>query len=133
MKPTFETPGDELPTDWPWGTRKKLIHSVGAVAKAEWRSRGNHPYTGIFQGASHGFARMSFAAEPNCKKLNTTPGLSIKFLRDGIESANFVAMYSVDGQDTWDYFANDFSNHIAAAGPALMPLAAKFSTYTKYV
>ena len=133
MKPTFEVQGDELPNSWPWGTRKKLIHSVGTVAKAEWRSVGNHPYTGIFKGATTGYARLSFAAEPNCTKDNTKPGLSVKFLRDGHDSANFVAMYSVDGQESWDFFANDFSNHIPAAGAALLPLAAKFATYTKYV
>lgn len=60
--------------------------------------------------------------------------MGIKFLRDGIDSANFVAMYSVDGQVGWNYFENDFSNHIARAKSAsLIPVAAKFSSYTDYV
>jgi hypothetical protein len=41
--------------------------------------------------------------------------MGLKFLRDGVDSANLVAMYSVDGQDTFNFFANDFKNHITAA------------------
>lgn len=52
MSDTFETPGDELPHSRIWGTREKYIHTVGTVAKAEWVSKGNHPYTGIFKGAT---------------------------------------------------------------------------------
>ena len=44
MCPTFLTPGDEMPAG-----RKKWIHSVGAVGRLEWRDRGGHNYTGVFQ------------------------------------------------------------------------------------
>lgn len=51
-----------------------------------------------------------------------------------MDSASLVAMYSVDGQDSWDFFANDFTNHIGAVKSlTLKPVAAKFSTATDYV
>ena len=59
MCPTLRAPGDELPWEEGWwddGTRYKYIHSVGAVARVQWRDRGGHPYTGIFAGASSGFS-----------------------------------------------------------------------------
>jgi len=61
--------------------------------------------------------------------------MGLKFLRNGMDSANLVAMYSVNGQpDEWNFFANDFTNHIGAAGgTALKLVAAKFATETKYI
>ena len=74
---------------------------------------------------------MSLAKNPK-KGTNTVPGFGLKFLRDGMDAANLVAMYSVDGQESWNYFKNDFSNHIPAASPSLQPLNNKFATYTPY-
>ena len=62
------------------------------------------------------FSRLSLALEPDTEELNTAPGMGLKFLRDGMDSANLVAMYSVDGQDSWNFFKNDFSNHIPESG-----------------
>ena len=62
------------------------------------------------------FSRLSLALEPDTEKLNTAPGMGLKFLRDGVDSANLVAMYSVDGQESWNFFKNDFSNHIPESG-----------------
>ena len=104
----------------------KVIHTVGVVGRVEWRDLGGHDYSGIFKGAQHGLARwvsvssttsafsprLSLALEPDTSKLNTAPGMGLKFLRDGMDSANLVAMYSVDGQESWNFFKNDFSNHI---------------------
>merc|ERR1711887_164922 len=125
--------GDQLPWERSlvcYGWRKKYIHTVGVVGKVEWRSVGDHPYTGIFQGASQGIIRLSLAREPSPTSNNTTPGLGLKFLRDGADSANLVAMYSVDGQESWNFFKNDFTNHIGPGGPALIPLEIKFSEAT---
>jgi len=63
----------------------------------------------------------------------TAPGIGVKFLRDGIDSANFVAMYSVDGQQGWNFFKNDLLNHIPKASLALLPVAEKFATFTHYI
>ena len=113
MDPTLDQEGDEMSKGAMFGTRTKYIHTVGALGKTEWKSIGNHPYTGIFTGATQGYTRMSIAAEPNEKELQTIPGIGVKFLRDGMDSANFVAMYALDGQESWNFFKNDFSNHIA--------------------
>jgi hypothetical protein len=37
------------------------------------------------------------------------PGLGLKFLRDGIESANLVSMFRPEGQPgDWNFFSNSF-------------------------
>ena len=60
--------------------------------------------------------------------------MGLKFLRDGMDSASLVAMYSVDGQPSWNFFLNDFSNHIPAiSSAALLPVGLKFSTVTPWI
>jgi len=72
------------------------------------------------------------AGQPSATK--TTPGFGLKFLRDGMDSSNLVAMFSVEGQESWNFFANDFSNHIpASVDPNLQRVAKKFATATKWV
>merc|ERR1712154_575584 len=134
--PTLRAPGDELP----WeegiisdGTRYKYIHTVGAVGQVQWVDRGGHSYSGIFTGATKGVVRFSLAKEPSPPALNTAPGMGLKFLRDGVDSANLVAMYSVNGQDSWNFFKNDFTNHIGPGGLDLVPLEIKFSEATNYI
>jgi hypothetical protein len=91
MTPTMKAPGDAMPAG-----RVKFIHAIGAVAKVKFLSYGNHPYSGIFKGADQGLIRFSSAATPT-KTQPMVPGFGLKFLRDGKDSANLVAMYSVDG------------------------------------
>merc|ERR1719266_965488 len=136
MCPTLRAPGDELP----WeegiisdGTRYKYIHTVGAVGQVQWVDRGGHSYSGIFSGATKGVVRFSLAKEPSPPGLATAPGMGLKFLRDGVDSANLVAMYSVNGQDSWNFFKNDFTNHIGPGGLDLVPLEIKFSEATNYI
>ena len=45
----------------------------------------------------HFQVRFSLALEPNSASRNTVPGMGLKFLRDGRDSANLVAMYSGRG------------------------------------
>lgn len=99
--------------------RKKLIHSVGVVAKVALIPEANCKFTGIFKGAKNGIIRLSTAKEPDYSKTkaegalkNFTPGFGIKFFRTKVPSANLVAMYSVEGQSSWNFFKKDFSNHI---------------------
>merc|ERR1719251_513577 len=136
MCPTLRAPGDELPFEEGIisdGTRYKYIHTVGAVGQVEWRDLGGHSYSGIFSGATKGVVRFSLAKEPSPPALNTAPGMGLKFLRDGMDSANLVAMYSVNGQESWNFFANDFTNHVGPGGLDLVPLEIKFSEATNYV
>jgi len=134
MCPVFRTPGDELANQGDGTTRAKVIHTVGAVGRVEWKDLGGHNYSGIFNGAQHGLVRLSLALEPDTKELNTAPGMGLKFLRDGVDSANLVAMYSVDGQQSWNFFKNDFSNHIPKISFAkTATLGLKFATATRNI
>ena len=127
--PTFNTPGDEMAKGSLYGYRLKLIHTVGVIAKVKFSSNNNHSYTGIFEGADLGYARLSAAIQYDPTVQNLAPGMGLKFLRDGVDSANLVAMYSVDGQDTYNFFANDFKNHIpSAVSIETKALVAKFET-----
>ena len=113
--------------------RGKFIHSVGVVGTVELQSVGSHPYTGVFTGSSNAIIRMSMAAKPDPAEKKTTPGIGLKFLRDGIDSGNMVAMFGVDGQESWNFFKNNFTNHIPSVpqSAALKPLGMKFATATK--
>ena len=119
MEPTFSTKGDAMEGGYFGSHRTKYIHSVGAHGKVVLNSTGAHPFTGLFQGANHGIVRLSSAAKP---ELGTSaplgPGMGLKFLRDGIDSANLVAMYGVNGQPgEWNFFAHEFQNHIKLKEP----------------
>ena len=129
----FDTKGDEFDCGFT-GCRDKTIHSVGNVGKVAWVDQGNHPYTGIFKGGDTGYVRMSSAAPVDTKTPNMKPGMGVKFLRDGADSANFVAMYGVDGQESLNFFEHDWSNHIPSVSSAsLIPLALRFKTQTEYI
>lgn len=115
------------------GVRYKYIHSVGNVATIKLESSGDHPFTGIFEGSNHGVMRMSVASNPDPTVLNLRPGMGLKFLRDGMESVSMVAMYQVAGQDSWNFFAHDWSNHVdSVTDPSLAGLNKKFSTGSIY-
>jgi len=136
MEPSFDLPGDEMSTGL--FARKKLIHCVGVVGKAKLISTGTHPFTGIFTGSDKVMVRMSSAKKPVLGDNNSnplTPGMGFKALRDGIDSANFVAMYGVNGQPgEWDFFKHTFKSHIAAAkGEALLLVSKKFATATPWI
>ena len=133
MCPTFNTEGDQLPLGWLGNVRQKYIHTVGTVGKVEWVDLGGHPYTGIFQGASHGIARLSLAQEPSPPAPGTAPGMGLKFLRDGVDSANLVAMFDVAGQESWNFFENIFTTHIPEVSGPLVFLGAKFYTATNNI
>jgi len=126
--------GDEMPAGDLYGIRNKLIHTVGPIGQVSWVSNGNHNYTGLFQGANKCFARMSQAKEPDSKKKFLTPGMGLKCLRDGVDSGNLVAMFSVDGQESWNFFQNDFVTHIPESSVALnLTFGKSFARATKFI
>ena len=65
MSPTFDTMSDVMPNNFLGHLRTKYIHSVGVVGKVKFVSNGQHPYTGIFEGADYGLATMSSAKQPS--------------------------------------------------------------------
>jgi len=85
--------------------RVKAIHSVGWVGQFTFVGDSNTPYTGIFEGSNQGLIRFSMAKDYSDD--NITPGFGIKFLRNNMPSCNFVAMPSLDGQSSKNFFANN--------------------------
>lgn len=62
--------------------------------------------------------------------------MGLKFLRNGIDSANLVSMYAIDGQpNDWNFFSNSFFNHIGAPDPVptdIEMVNKKFSSATDF-
>lgn len=126
---TFSTVSDEFPKQGLLNRRrKKLVHSVGSIARVKFVSTGDHPYTGLFKGADHGFMRWSLAADFTPKSFAC--GVAVKFMRDGMRSANFMSMISLTGQsDGQNLFKHDFSNHIPSTSQD-SPKAIKLVAHT---
>jgi len=139
LKVSFTETGDVFPKG-----REKLIHSVGAIAKATWTPVSNK-YTGIFQGCSNLLVRLSLAKQPDYTKVkadqaydNFVPGMAIKCLRTGVYSGNLQAMFSTAGQTSWNFFKHPFSHLISFPDEtkitfAETAVAGKFSDVTPFV
>ena len=134
MAPTVSWVSDTLPTSW-LGKRAKNIHTVGAVGEVKFVPvPNNEGYTGLFEGADHGIIRFSTGGQPDTSKpkaaqanRNFGPGFGLKLLIDGLPSANLVTLTAQ--QDSWNFFKNDFSNHIPIPPE---PILSKFSSVTEY-
>jgi len=79
------------------GVRPKAIHTKGVVQQVRWETVPGHQYTGLFEsGADFGIMRYSVAKAYDPKKWGKdstfTPGMGIKWYRDGVHSANLQAM-----------------------------------------
>eukprot|EP00158_Paraphelidium_tribonemae_P001471 Partr_v1_DN24431_c0_g1_i1_m66268 len=109
MAPTFSTSNDWFPAG-----RKKLVHTQGLVAKIRFvKSQAATPFTGVFaSGADFGIARVSSAARPSPGENFLTPSIALKFLRDGVASANTFAMYTLEEQSGGNFFQHNLSNHV---------------------
>jgi hypothetical protein len=78
------------------------------VVQVEYVSTGDHPYTGLWQGAT-GLVRLSVTGDPT--KRGFAPGLALKMLVAGQDSANFSALYTLNGQgQDHNFFAHPLSN-----------------------
>ena len=93
VDPTFDSPGDNFPCDSD-GCRRKTIHAVGVISKVKLVVE-DSPFSGIFKGADYGLIRHSNSTPYNPAKKLLKPGLSLKFLRDGVDSANTLAAFGV--------------------------------------
>jgi len=91
--------------------RKKLIHTVGVIAKAKFVWVNGIPYTGMFKGANNVLLRASTALAAETDHM--APGISIKAFRDGYPSANLIAMYELNGQKSLNFFENILCTRIA--------------------
>jgi len=116
MNLSFDTVADDLPYQFIIPQRRpKLVHSVGVIAPAIWTPVANSlGYTGIFSsGCSDLFVRLSVARSPDPSTNSSyTPGLAVKCLRDGVPAGDIFAMFSLQGQVSWNFFKNDLTNHV---------------------
>lgn len=92
MNLSFDHKGDSMPDG-----RTKMTHPKGVTTKVVFRPTADTPYTGIFKGAKHGILRISETVPTDPAVAQTSPGFGIKFLRDGMDSADTVTMFSFDG------------------------------------
>ena len=126
FSPTFERFRDDLPY-----THAKRIRSIGGVGLVTWHpSPDPHPYTGFFEtGTSYALIRLSYTSEND--ESGTTPGLSLKLFRDGTPASNILAMESLAGQTSGNFFQFDFSNHLAPGTSRLLRYVdRRFSRYS---
>jgi len=92
MNQSFDTVTDTMPLE-----RHKVVHSRGVVTLVEFIPTYDTPYTGIFKGCKHAVMRISEDVQTTPEVPKTSPGHAIKFLRDGMASANWLAMFAFDG------------------------------------
>jgi len=65
--------------------------------------------------------------------MNMVPAIAFKLYRDGMYSANTIAMSTFTGTTTSDFFMAKFHNHIPEVNKIPFSiLADKFATATKY-
>ena len=104
-----------------WGDendcRKKTAHANGSVAKAVWENVPGHTYTGMFKGADTGFVRLAtvnpVATNVAASEEKMNPSISLKFLRNGMDSGNVAANQSFQGQTSYNFFENSISTILA--------------------
>lgn len=103
LEKTFSHSSDIMPSD-----RMKAVHWLGTIAKAEFISTGNHPYTGLLQGS-----KMMMRASLAVPFMGFTPGIGMKWFVDGKASVNLVAMFSFDGQgESRNFFEKILSHRV---------------------
>lgn len=106
LTPSFDHSSDELPEG-----RSKILHANGSVGKVAFIPASGHPFTGIYQTGAIGLTRLSLGVPPAEDRF--VPGMAVKFLISQHPSLNLHVMNALEGQNgNWNFFANDFSNHI---------------------
>jgi hypothetical protein len=98
MKETFDKASDVRPP------HHKLFHPFGSVATVSFEPEGERPdlLTGMFSSPSVGIARLSLAASDSPDQYS--PGIALKLLVDGKPSVNIMAIPSLSGQESRDFF-----------------------------
>lgn len=104
MAGVFDEQGDEF------DCRHKTAHQFGNIGKVRWVDLQGHNYTGIFNGGSDtGFARLSSQFPVRVENEHSefmNPSIALKFLRDGVDSANIMANATPFGQSSFNFFEN---------------------------
>lgn len=130
MNLSYDHVGDSMPPG-----RIKVTHPVGCTAKVEFIAHPDSPYTGIFQGSKHAIMRISETVLSTPEVGKTVPGHAVKFLRDGMYSANWVAMFSFDGQKSMNFFKERWTTILREPNNecARETIAKKLATVTDHI
>ena len=125
---TFENEWDFLPNG-----RQKVIHGNGAICKFDLEVSKESPFSGLLQAGSKvsGLIRMGPATDSFADTTQgMSPGVSIKFLRTGTNSANFLLLHTLAPlpDNSFNFFQAPMTNHLPAefSGVALYALGKKF-------
>ena len=105
MNVSFDTTSDSMPEG-----RIKRTHPRGVTTLMEFIPTYDTPYTGIFRGCKHAVMRISEFSLTTPETPKTAPGHGVKFLRDGMASANWFTMFAFDGQPSFNFFKNRWTN-----------------------
>ena len=141
MSTVFDEHGDEMEC------RNKTLHSQGNVGKVFWVDEGNHKYTGIFEGGDAGLIRLSSTikvvppgvdAEAPFENLPgvMAPAIAVKFLRDGVDSANTFGALSLEGQSGYNFFEEEIATiipPITQENSDWIPIGQHFSSETFFL
>ena len=101
----YDTVSDTMPYNIMRRTYARGVHTL-----AEFIPTDDTPYTGIFKGSRNAVVRISEFTQTTPELPKTSPGGQIKFLRDGMASANLHAAFAIDGQPSFNYFKNRWTN-----------------------
>merc|ERR1711971_1136681 len=89
--------------------RLKLAHTQGLIAKVKWTPMAGTGYSGIQDtGAEDIIMRFSETGMIHEDSKGLKPSVAFKFLRDGIESDNIVAMPSFGNSGHWNFLKEPF-------------------------
>ena len=101
----YDTVSDTIPLN-----QLRRIYPRGVTTEVEFIPAANSPYTGIFKGAKHAVMRIAEFSLTTPELPKSAPGQSIKFLRDGMSSGNIHTAFAFDGQPSFNFFKNRWSN-----------------------
>ena len=106
---TFCIKSDQLPKN-----RPKTVHTQGLVAHVEWEVADNDlGYTALFdEGSDTVVMRISETNNLFDDSDGLTPSIGLKFLIDGQESYNIVAMESFVASGDWNFFDPNLTNRL---------------------
>ena len=89
--------------------RLKLAHTQGIVAKVRWTPIAGTDYSGVQQtGYDDVIMRLSETGMIHEDSKGLKPSVAFKFLRDGEQSDNIVAMPSFGNSGHWNFLKSAF-------------------------
>jgi len=100
---------DTVSDTMPYNIMKRL-YPRGVHTRVEFIPTPHSSYTGIFRGSKNAIMRIAEQSVTTPELPKTAPAGEIKFLRDGMASANIHTAFAVDGQPSFNFFKNRWTN-----------------------